>query len=204
MIDWRGRGGELHHIELPAFPGVLLPCIFLRDVGLLYFPAAHVSKALGVDDKTQRERVKRDYAEHLEHLEIPTTKGERPMLCIEWEALGAWLVSIGEQNVGEAQRERLRIFKRRVWRAASDILQGKHQAAALPEPSARRSELAGLRTLALQTEARVGNLEEVVYVSEEDTDAVTGTTTRQVRCPECGHDFPVTMRMVSSITVERE
>jgi hypothetical protein len=36
MIDWRARGGEFHRIELPAFPGVLLPVVFLRGDGKLY------------------------------------------------------------------------------------------------------------------------------------------------------------------------
>jgi hypothetical protein len=207
MIDWRARGGELHQIELPAFPGVLLPAVFLPDVGALYFPVAHIAKALDVDDKTQRIRVKRDYPQQIEDLALPTTKGERPMVCIEWEALGGWLASIQETRIGEAQRERLRVFKRRVWRAASDILQGKHPATALPDPASRRGDLAGLRALALQTESRVGRLERVVYISEDEApaDSDAGRLTSYIgSCPHCGGAIRLTLGNVLIVSAESE
>lgn len=188
MIDWRARGGELHQIELPAFPGVLLPAIFLPDAGLLYFPVGQVCDALGIADvKRQRAKVRRDYADSIETLSIPTTGGDQATLCIEWEALGGWLVSIHDGRIGDAQREHLRIFRRQVWRAASDILQGKHTATALPDPASRRGELAGLRALALQTESRVGRLERVVSITDDEDDASTGDLSSRVGyCPHCG------------------
>ena len=131
-IDWRAVGGEFHQIELPAFPGVLLPAVFLPGDGKLYFPVGHVCAALGAQDKRQREKVKRDFPESIVDLSLPTTKGDRPMVCIEWEALGAWLVTIHEGRVAEEQRGKLRVFKTQVWKAASDILMGKHQALRCP------------------------------------------------------------------------
>ncbi len=182
-MDWRNRG-ELHHIELPAFPGVLLPAVFLPQERKLYFPVAHICAALEVQDKRQREKVKRDYPDCLDELTLPTTKGDRGMVCIEWEALGAWLTTIQEERVGEAQRERLRTFKRQVWRAASEILIGQHQPAALPAADKRSSDLTGLRSLALQTEQRVGRLERVVFLSEDEAEQPIDS--RVGRCPHCG------------------
>lgn len=187
MLDWRASGGELHQIELPAFPGILLPVVFLRSEGLLYFPIPHVCRALNVRDQRQREKVKRDYGECLEDLAIPTdSKGDRITLCIEWEAFGGWIVSIQDERVGDNVRSQLRAFKRQVWRAASDILMGKHQPAALPAPERRRGELAGLRSLALQTEERVGRLEQVIFINEDLEGTQVGVLGRADPCPCCG------------------
>lgn len=202
MIDWRSRGGELHQIELPAFPGALLPAVFLPDVGALYFPVTHVCAALGIRDQRQRERVRRDYADSIGDLALPTTKGERPMVCIEWEALGGWLVSIQEERIGDGQREQLRTFKRQVWRAASDILQGKHAATALPDPATRRGELAGLRALALQTENRVGRLERVVSITDEDDTSTGDLSSRVGYCPHCGGAIRVAVGSVLIVSAE--
>lgn len=196
MIDWRAVGGEFHQIELPAFPGVLLPAVFLPGDGKLYFPVGHVCAALGAQDKRQREKVKRDFPESIVDLSLPTTKGDRPMVCIEWEALGAWLVTIHEGRVAEEQRGKLRVFKTQVWKAASDILMGKHQATALPAPERRRSELAGLRSLAFQTEERVGRLERVVYISEDDA----ADDSRVACCPHCGGTIRI--HAVSTFSIE--
>jgi hypothetical protein len=208
MIDWRARGGELHQIELPAFPGVLLPAVFLPDAGALYFPVGQVCDALGVADaKRQRAKVRSDYADSIETLAIPTTGGEQAALCIEWEALAAWLVSIQEGRIGEGQRERLRTFKRQVWRAASDILQGKHPATALPDPSSRRGELAGLLSLALHTENRVGKLERVVYVADEGDASPNGhgeLTSRVGHCPHCGGAIRVITGEVVIVSADAE
>lgn len=204
MIDWRARGGELHQIELPAFPGALLPAVFLPDVGALYFPIGQVCAALGVLDTRQRAKVRRDYPDSIETLSIPTTGGDQSALCIEWEALGGWLVSIQEGRIGDGQRAQLRTFKRQVWRAASDILQGKHPATALPDPASRRGELAGLRALALQTENRVGQLERVVYVSEDEApDSDTGAlSSRAGHCPHCGGAIRIAVGSVVIVSAE--
>jgi hypothetical protein len=193
MIDWRARGGEFHRIELPAFPGVLLPAVFLRGDGKLYFPIVHVCAALDVRDNRQREKVKRDYPESVNRLVIPTTKGDQSTLCVEWEALGAWLITIQEERTGDAQRGRLRTFKRQVWHAASEILMGRHEPVALPAPDGRRGEIAGLHSLALQTEQRVGRIERVVFVGDpEDSETISGDS-RTARCPHCGGALRVTV-----------
>lgn len=200
MIDWHARGGEFHQIELPAFPGVLLPAVFLPDAGALYFPIGHVCKALGVLDARQRTKVRRDFPDSVETLVIPTTGGDQATLCIEWEALGGWLVSIQDGRIKEAQREQLRTFKRQVWRAASDILQGKHPVTALPNPATRRSDLAGLRALALQTEDRVGRLERVVSITDDDD---TGDLSSRVGyCPHCGGAIRVAVGSVLIVSAE--
>jgi hypothetical protein len=59
MLDWRARGGELHQIELPAFPGVLLPAVFLPDAGLLYFPVGQVCDALDIADAKRQRAAER-------------------------------------------------------------------------------------------------------------------------------------------------
>lgn len=198
-MDWRAMGGEFHQIELPAFPSVLLPAVFLPTDGRLYFPVAHVCAALGVDDKRQREKVKRDYPDSIVELTLPTTKGDRPMVCLEWEALGAWLITIQDARVGIEQREKLHQFKRQVWRAASDILQGKHMPIALPSPVQRRSELDGLRSLALQTESRVGKLERVLYI--EDRESEDSSESRMGRCPHCGGAIRITLGNINIVSV---
>jgi hypothetical protein len=181
---------EYHQIELPAFPGVPLAAPLLVDEGRLYFPIGAVCLALDVDDKTQRVKLRRDYDECLAELRLPTVKGERPMLCIEFEALGAWVSTIQDLRVGEAQRERVRAFRKQVWRAASAILMGVHQPLTLPVPEGRRGELAGLRSLALQTEERVERLERIVFVPERE-DNPTDVGEARVTCPSCGFSFGV-------------
>ena len=208
MIDWRAQGGELHQIELPAFLGVLLPAVFLPDSGLLYFPVGQVCAALQIlDGRNQRAKVRREYVESIETLAIPTTGGDQAALCIEWEAFGGWLASIQEGRVGEEARKRLHTFKRQVWRAASDILQGRHPATALTDPSSKRGELAGLRALALQTESRVGRLERVVYISDE-VDAATGASSELPShvgyCPHCGGAIRVALGNLLIVSAEPE
>jgi len=85
-LDWRDRG-ELHHSELPAFPGVLLPTVsFPRSANSIFLSRIFVLPFKG--STNMREKVKRDYPDFLDELTLPTTKGDRGMVCIEWEALG--------------------------------------------------------------------------------------------------------------------
>lgn len=177
-------GPHYYRVPLEAL-GLELPARRLAD-GRLFFPLATACAAIELDLRRQRERVRRDYPDHIERLRLATAGGPQELLCIEYEALGLWLATVQGKSKNERQQERLRLFRRLVMAAASDILMGRLKPVPMNE---RQQDL---------TELRLAELERAVFVGEpsDEADMVSG------HCPQCG--CPLRIDAASLVFVKSE
>lgn len=189
-----------HRIALPAFPGVEVPAAFDPDAQHLYFPVATVCAALELDARPQRARLRREFAEYVRELRLPTTGGAQDLLCVEYEALALWLATMQPSRVGERHRERIRLFRVQVMAAATDILTGRLQPVPLDARRRTGGNGGGMASLLLQAEERIAALERVVFVGEpsEKESGVAGAGW-VTPCPYCGGLLHVEMGVVEAV-----
>lgn len=163
--------------------------------GGLHFPVRTMCGILGIAPSNQQSKLQTDddFAALVRDLPIPTVKGTREMLCLEWEGMGGWLTGIQSQRVRPEMRANVRRFRRQMWSAANEILLGRREPTA-QRPSVRgatrQDRLAELTSLVLQVENRLGAVEGMVFVPEHD-DEPMGTGEASVTCPSCGFRFGV-------------
>lgn len=195
---------QYHRVTFPAFPGVEMPAAYDQDAQRLYFPVATVCAALELDARPQRARLRREFAEHVRELRLPTAGGPQDLLCVEYEALALWLATMQTSRVGERHRDRIRTFRAQVMAAASDILMGRLQPVPLDtRRNSGNSRGGGMASLLLQAEERIAALERVVFVGEPPAERETaGTGADDVRvtpCPYCGGLLHISVGTVEAV-----
>jgi hypothetical protein len=148
--------------------------------------------------------LRRDYAEHILTLRLPTSGGPQELLCVEYEALALWLATVHDGKAGERSRDRIRAFRAQVMAAASDILMGRLQP--VPLEARRGSGRRGVASLLMQAEGRIVALERVVFVGEPSEGTTAGMAGRDagddVRvtpCPHCGGLLHVRVGVVEAV-----
>ena len=85
-----------------------------QDDGTIYAPFARICDNLGLGRDGQAQRVRRHAVllEALTTLDIETTSGIQPMLCLRVDALPLWLAGIQASRVREDLREKLIRYQR--------------------------------------------------------------------------------------------
>jgi hypothetical protein len=185
---------QRHEVSLDAlFPGVVLPCVYEPERGLIWFPVATVCERLSLDARSQRARVQREYPGHIEKFRLPTDGGPQELLCIEYEALALWIATAQDGKATPLAQERLRRFRALVMAGASDILLGRSTPMPFDERRqrsralAKEGEVSDQMGLLMEHDTRIGSLERAVFVGEPPED-----DGRVARCPHCGGAIRVT------------
>jgi hypothetical protein len=177
---------QYYPVELAAFPGVELVAAYDDPEQRLWLPVATVCSMLGLDPRHQRQRVERDYAEHVEKFTLPTSGGPQELVRLEYEALGLWLATVQAGKTSTPVKAALKKFRAQVMAAASDILQGKLHPVTFDER--RKSARAGGNSLLLEYHNRLAALERAIFVGEDPRDDAGGGVGGRLhlgRCPRC-------------------
>jgi hypothetical protein len=145
--------------------------VVLTDNGLAYFPVTLLCRALGVEPRSQLDRL-REHAvlsQLICQLKIETSGGPQSAWCIERRGIGFWWGGIQLSKVRKQVQQRLLEFQWAIVDAADRLLFGE----VLTDPvkaqlATHDAQIANVTRFVLQLEQRIGALEIELLSSSDD------------------------------------
>jgi hypothetical protein len=93
---------------------------------VVYVPIRPICVTLGIDSRTQVDRIQKDeqYAGAREEILVPTSGGRQEMVCLRAREAAWWVFSISPQRLPAHLRENLTLMKQGLMDAADRLLFG--------------------------------------------------------------------------------
>jgi len=119
------RGFRAREVFIEAWGADLLFMVN-EDSRVVYVPIRPLCSVLGIDAKTQIERIKTDeqYEDAIEELKVPTAGGRQDTLCLRSKEAAMWVLSIAPRRLPEHLRERHTELRETLLIAADRLLFG--------------------------------------------------------------------------------
>lgn len=111
--------GKINGVEIYAIE---------KEDGTILVPIRPICTALGIDDKTQRDKINEDEDLSSTGGIIPSVGAdgkEREMFCLPKRYIYGWLFTISPSKVAPEARETVRRYRRQCYDALSDYFDGK-------------------------------------------------------------------------------
>jgi hypothetical protein len=97
-----------------------------EDNKVVYVPVRPICVSLGIDSRTQVDRIQKDeqYEDAIEEILVPTAGGRQEMVCLRAKEAAWWVFSIAPQRLPVQLRENLAVMKQSLMDAADRLLFG--------------------------------------------------------------------------------